>query len=116
VPQDLPEWFIKKAKGVTAKRAKTVIDHILQHGQITTEDLKNFTAMTTRRGPRVTCESKEYPLRPFASRAPKAGALRHIALPIHPRFARTHFPAARSSPRNSRNRSSHGRAAGAVYA
>ncbi|NLF08632.1 MAG: HNH endonuclease [Pirellulaceae bacterium] len=40
VPQDLPEWFIKKAKTVTAKRAKTVIDHILKHGHITTEELK----------------------------------------------------------------------------
>ena len=42
VPQDLPEWFIKKAKTVTAKRAKTVIDHILKHGHITTEELKNL--------------------------------------------------------------------------
>ena len=42
MPQDLPEWFIKKAKAVTAKRAKTVIDHILKHGRITTEDLKNL--------------------------------------------------------------------------
>ena len=42
MPQDLPEWFVKKAKAVTAKRAKTVIDHILKHGQITTEDLKNL--------------------------------------------------------------------------
>jgi hypothetical protein len=40
VPQDLPKWFIKKAKAVTAKRARTVIDHILKHGHITTEDLK----------------------------------------------------------------------------
>jgi hypothetical protein len=42
VPQDLPEWFIKRAKTVTAKRAKTVIDHILKHGHITTEVLKNL--------------------------------------------------------------------------
>lgn len=42
VPQDLPEWFIKKAKAVTAKRAKTVIDHILEHGHITTEKLKSL--------------------------------------------------------------------------
>jgi len=38
----LPEWFIKKAKTVTAKRAKTVIDHILKHGHITTEELKTL--------------------------------------------------------------------------
>ena len=42
MPQDLPEWFIKKAKAVTAKRAKTVIDHILKHGHITTEELKTL--------------------------------------------------------------------------
>jgi len=41
VPQDLPDWFIKKAKAVTAKRAKTVIEHILKHGHITTEELKS---------------------------------------------------------------------------
>ena len=32
--------FLEKLKSVTAKRAKTVIDHILQHGSISTEDLK----------------------------------------------------------------------------
>ena len=42
MPKDLPESFIKKAKAVTAKRAKTVIDHILKHGHITTEELKNL--------------------------------------------------------------------------
>ena len=49
MPQELPEWFIAKAKAVTAKRAKTVIDHILKHGHITTEELKNHTVTTTRR-------------------------------------------------------------------
>jgi hypothetical protein len=42
VPQDLPKWFIKKAKAVAAKRAKTVIAHILKHGHITTEELKSL--------------------------------------------------------------------------
>jgi len=40
VPHKLPKWFIKKAKAVTAKRARTVIEHILKHGHITTEELK----------------------------------------------------------------------------
>lgn len=39
---DLPKSFIERAKAVTAKRAKTVIDHILKHGHITTEELKNL--------------------------------------------------------------------------
>lgn len=38
----LPKWFTNKVKAVSAKRAKTVIDHILQHGHITTEELKNI--------------------------------------------------------------------------
>lgn len=36
----LTKEFIKLCKQVTAKRARTVIDHILKHGQITTEELK----------------------------------------------------------------------------
>lgn len=41
MPQNLSKQFVEKAKAVTAKRARTVIDHILAHGQITTEELKN---------------------------------------------------------------------------
>lgn len=37
---DLPSDFIERCKAVTAKRPRTVIDHILQYGFITTEDLK----------------------------------------------------------------------------
>jgi hypothetical protein len=38
--QQLPDDFIQLCQSVTAKRPKAVIDHILQHGFITTEDLK----------------------------------------------------------------------------
>ncbi|WP_044290750.1 hypothetical protein [Rivularia sp. PCC 7116] len=38
--QELPDEFIRLCKSVTAKRPKAVIEHILQHGYITTEDLK----------------------------------------------------------------------------
>ncbi len=38
--QKLSPQFIEKAQAITAKRAKTVIDHILAHGQITTDELK----------------------------------------------------------------------------
>lgn len=38
---DLPEAFLKTLHGITAKRAKTVIDHILAKGFITTEELKD---------------------------------------------------------------------------
>jgi hypothetical protein len=37
----LPAEFVKLCKKVAAKRPKTVIDHILKHGFITTEDLKD---------------------------------------------------------------------------
>jgi polyhydroxyalkanoate synthesis regulator phasin len=37
----LPKDFLKLLKSVTAKRPKTVIDHILKHGQITSEELKD---------------------------------------------------------------------------
>jgi hypothetical protein len=37
----LPSDFVKRCKSVTAKRPKTVIDHMLKHGFITTEQLKD---------------------------------------------------------------------------
>lgn len=36
----LPKEFIKLCKKVTAKRPRIVIDHILKHGHVTTEELK----------------------------------------------------------------------------
>ena len=41
MPSQLPKAFLARAKAVTAKRAKTVIDHIIKHGSITTEELKD---------------------------------------------------------------------------
>ena len=37
---DLPPDFVERCKAVTAKRPRTVIEHILAHGYITTEELK----------------------------------------------------------------------------
>ena len=39
--KDYPPEFLERVKAVTSKRPKTVIDHILKYGFITTEDLKN---------------------------------------------------------------------------
>jgi hypothetical protein len=36
-----PKEFLEICRSITAKRARTVIDHILKHGQISTEELKN---------------------------------------------------------------------------
>ena len=38
----LPKSFLAKLNAVTAKRPKTVIQHILEHGFVTTEELKNL--------------------------------------------------------------------------
>lgn len=40
--QEYPPEFLALLKSVKAKRPKTVIDHILKHGQITTEELKDI--------------------------------------------------------------------------
>ncbi|MFG3818877.1 hypothetical protein VPK24_14630 [Limnothrix redekei LRLZ20PSL1] len=40
--QQLPDDFLELCRSVTAKRPKAVIDHILQHGFITTEELKEI--------------------------------------------------------------------------
>ena len=36
-----PREFIELCRSITAKRPRTVIDHILKYGQISTEELKN---------------------------------------------------------------------------
>ena len=40
--QEYQDDFLNLLKSVTSKRPRTVIDHILQHGQITTEELKDL--------------------------------------------------------------------------
>jgi len=40
--EQLPEKLLQLCRAVTAKRPKAVIDHILQHGLITTEEIKTI--------------------------------------------------------------------------
>ena len=40
--QKLPKKFLAQLDAVTAKRPRTVIQYILEHGYVTTEDLKNL--------------------------------------------------------------------------
>jgi len=40
--KDLPQAFLDKLSSVTAKRPKTVIDHILKYGFITSQELKDI--------------------------------------------------------------------------
>ena len=37
---EYPEDFLELCRSITAKRAKTVIDHLLEHGHITTDELR----------------------------------------------------------------------------
>jgi len=41
-PQDLPPEFLEFLSSISSKRPRTVIEHILRHGHITTEELKGL--------------------------------------------------------------------------
>jgi hypothetical protein len=56
--QDLPAEFLKRLKTITAKRPKTVIDHILKHGFVTTEELKNLYGYN--HAPRAAMDVKDH--------------------------------------------------------
>ena len=53
-----PETFLALCRSVTGKRPKTVIEHILKHGQITTEELKNLYCYN--HPPRAARDVKEH--------------------------------------------------------
>lgn len=38
--EELPADFVERCRAVKAKRPRTVIEHILEHGYITTEELR----------------------------------------------------------------------------
>lgn len=74
-----PKEFLELCRSVTAKRPKTVIDHILKHGHITTEELKD--AYGYDHPPRAARDVREHgiPLETFrvvASNGRKIGAYR----------------------------------------
>lgn len=56
--KDYPKEFLDLCRSVTAKRPKTVITHILKHGQITTEELKNLYGYN--HPPRAARDVKEH--------------------------------------------------------
>ncbi|HCN29110.1 MAG TPA: HNH endonuclease [Verrucomicrobiales bacterium] len=56
--EDYPKEFLDLCRSVTAKRPKTVITHILKHGQITTEELKNLYGYN--HPPRAARDVKEH--------------------------------------------------------
>lgn len=56
--KNYPKEFLDLCQSVTAKRPKTVITHILKHGQITTEELKNLYGYN--HPPRAARDVKEH--------------------------------------------------------
>ena len=56
--KNLPKEFVELCRSVTAKRPKTVIDHLLKHGQITTEELKDVYGYN--HPPRAVRDVKEH--------------------------------------------------------
>ena len=55
---EYPEEFLKLLQSVTAKRPRTVIQHILEHGFITSEELKNIYGYN--HPPRAVRDVREY--------------------------------------------------------
>lgn len=95
---DLPDDFVEKCKAITAKRPRTVIDHILTYGFITTEELKDKYGYN--HPPRAARDVREQgiPLETFrvtGSDGRKIGAYR-FGNPARARFSklsgRTGFP------------------------
>ena len=58
-----PKEFLEYVQSITNKRAKIVIDHILAHGFITTEDLKRLMVIIIRQGQPEMCVKQEYRLK-----------------------------------------------------
>lgn len=88
--RDLPDDFVKKCKAVAAKRPRTVIKHILEHGYITTEELREKYGYN--HPPRAARDVREQgiPLETFrvtGSNGRKIGAYR-FGDPHKPRFSR----------------------------
>ncbi len=61
----LPKEFIEKLKSVTAKRPATIINHILSHGKITSEEIKDIYGYN--HPPRAIRDVREQgiPIEPF---------------------------------------------------
>ena len=79
--QEWPREFLDLLNSVQNKRARTVVDHILEHGQVTTEELKERYGYN--HPPRAARDVREQgiPLETFNTlRVRTGGALRLIAL------------------------------------
>lgn len=57
---DFPKEFLDLLQSVTAKRPKTVIQHILKHGHITSQELKDIYGYDHPPERFAMCASKIY--------------------------------------------------------
>ena len=96
---DYPEWFLDLCRSVTAKRPKTVIDHILEHGHITTEELKDEYGYD--HPPRAARDVRElgFPWRLSRLKHPTAGRLEHTGSAACLNFASSESTAERRFPK-----------------
>ena len=71
--QDLDPRIRALCEKVTAKRPRTVIDHILKHGQVTTEELQDFYGYT--HAPRAVRDVREsgVPIETFRTTSTRTG-------------------------------------------
>ncbi|MFH0778152.1 MAG: HNH endonuclease [Candidatus Eisenbacteria bacterium] len=88
----LPKKFVDKCRSVTAKRPRTVIEHIRKHGHVTTQELKDMYGYN--HPPRAARDVREQgiPLETFrvvGSDGRKIGAYR-FGDPRNARFSRLH--------------------------
>ncbi len=58
MPKKYPAGFLDLCKSITAKRPRTVIDHILKHGHVSTEELKSIYGYN--HPPRAARDVKEH--------------------------------------------------------
>ena len=73
MPNEVDPRILKLCDQVTAKRARTVIEHILEHGQVTTEELRDVYGYD--HPPRAARDVREegIPLVTFSVRSPLTG-------------------------------------------
>jgi hypothetical protein len=91
------------ARLVTRKRPKTVIDHIIEHGYITTEEIRDVTDITILPGQFGMSEKKAFPLKPIAWKAVMVEVLPLIGLATQMKLKGINLAGGRCFQSNSRS-------------
>lgn len=96
----VPRWLRERIRRVTAKRPRVVLDHILKHGQVTTQDLRDTYGYN--HPPRAARDVREHgiPLETFRVRGQDGRMIAAYRFPVtaqvrgKPRRGRRAFPKA----------------------